>query len=420
MKSAITYNNISLAKKVSDDVNKKFHLLMFLIWPLMGFIVACRDFSSRFNRNMILAFYTLYGFTFYISPAMDGQRYASHLEKMYSIPTENYDEIFEGLFSDGGQLDILQPLITFIVSRFTSYYSVLFAVFAFILGTIQLKTIYMLYQDAEKKFNSNVIILLWFLPFLLSIFSINGFRMWTAAWFFMYGVYNYTYRKKRIYLLVALSTAFIHFSFITVNIVFLIYAFAGNRRLLFTILAIASFMFSELPLPAIQTYVENFGSGITRKFTSYTHEKYSASVQESTQHAAWFIRWSGPLLKYFLCIAIGSMYFRLRNVKFSKEFNSLWCVTLLILTYANLASLVPSGGRFLTVFFLISIALLIIFYAHYYTAKKIDTIILVGIFPMALFALVAVRVGLSTTNLSLILPTPVIAIFTNNGLPIMN
>lgn len=419
MKDAVLHTKTSVFERISEESRKKYQLLIFLIWPFIGFIMACRDFSSRLNRNLILVFYTLYGFTFFVNPAMDGERYANQLLRVYDIPFENRDKIFEGLFSEEGELDLLQPALTFLVSRFTSYPGILFAVFALVFGLLQLKTIYMVYQDTEGHRNKNVIALLCYLPLLLPIFSINGFRMWTAAWLFAYGVYNYAYRNKKLYLFVALSAILVHFSFITVSIVLLIYVFAGNRKWIYTVLASISFMLSELPLPAIEAYVENFGSGITRKFNSYTNTKYTKTVEEYKQQAAWFITLSSVTLKYFFTIAMGSMYFRIGKVKVSKEFNSLWCVTLLILTYANLASTVPSGGRFLTVYYILATLLLIIFYAHYYNTRKLDPIILFGIFPMLLTAAISTRVGLNTTNITLLMPSPIIAIFSDNGMPII-
>jgi len=178
-------------------------------------------------------------------------------------------------------------------------------------------------------------------------------------------------------------------------------------------------MLSELPLPAIEAYVENFGSGITRKFDSYTNSKYTENVEENKQQAPWFITLSFATLKYFYTIALASMYFRIGKVKVSKGFKSLWCVTLLMLTYANLASTVPSGGRFLTVYYILATLLLIIFYAYYYNIRKLDIIILLGIFPMVLTSLISFRVGMNTTNLSLLMPSPILAIFTDNGMPIL-
>ncbi|MGV3461108.1 MAG: EpsG family protein [Flavobacterium sp.] len=418
MRSPAIHNGYSASAKINEDVKKKFHLIMFLIWPVMGFAVACRDFSSRFNRQIILAFYTLYGFTFFINPTMDGQRYANHLRRLYDIPSENVSAIFGGLFSEQGELDLLQPVLTLLVSRFTSYHGILFAAFALVFGTIQLKSIYMLYTDTKEQLNKNVLILLCFLPLLLPVFSINGFRMWTAAWIFFYGAYNLTYRKKKLYILVCFASIFAHFSFFTLNIVLLCYLLGGNRRLIYTVLALISFTLSELPLASIQGYVENFGSGITRKFTSYTHERYMEESFAMREQAAWFIRWSGPLLKYFLTAGIALMYIRLKNVKISKEFNSLWCLTLLILTYANLVSTVPSGGRFLTIYYLFAVGLLIIFYAKYYNTRHFDKVILIGIFPMLLYSVVGIRVGLNTVNLTLFMPTPLMALFTDNGIPI--
>lgn len=351
---------------------------------------------------------------------MDGQRYANHLHEIYQIPTQNITQIFEGLFSAQGELDILQPIITFAVSRFTSFTGILFAVFAIVFGIFQLRSIHMLYEDSKGKMNKNVIILLCFMPLMLPIFSINGFRMWTAAWIFFYGAYNYTYRGKKMYAWVCLSSILVHFSFITLNLVFLAYMLGGNRKWTYTALAIISFTLSEFPLASVEGYIENFGSGITRKFTSYTNTKYTENITEMKAQAAWFIRWSTPLMRYFLAIAIAFIYVRLKKVKISDRFNSLWCLTLLVLTYANLVLPVPSGIRFMSVYYLFAVALLIIFYSQYYKSRKLDTPIILGLFPMILYVLITFRVGFNTVNLTLFMPTPIMAIFTGEGMPLLN
>ena len=63
--------------------------------------------------------------------------------------------IIGGLYGSQTTVDIVQPLISFIVSRFTSHHSLLFASFAALFGFFYLKSINLLYKRYyESRLNA--------------------------------------------------------------------------------------------------------------------------------------------------------------------------------------------------------------------------------------------------------------------------
>src|SRR5690606_24849084 len=126
------------------------------------------------------------------------------------------NEHISGLYETS--LDFVQPLINFIVSRFTDSHHVLFAVYALTFGYFWLKTIDFVNKRVQLGRNKLTIVYTIFLISLIPIFNINGFRMWTAAWIFIYGALHVVFNKDWRYLLVSLSDCTSHFSFLTVTL----------------------------------------------------------------------------------------------------------------------------------------------------------------------------------------------------------
>lgn len=338
---------------------------------------------------------------------MDGERYALHLKRAYDQPFSEIFTIFEGLFAENQTFDFVQPTLTLFISLFTDSHHLLFAAFAFIFGYFQLKSIYAISKDITKKRNFHAQIFFLLMFFVLPIFEINGFRMWTASWVFFYGVYKFIVDKDRRFILVALFSMGIHFSFILPCLVLVGYVFLGNRDVLYLPTAVATFFLSELPIPAISGAFNQIGGGLAYKFKSYSHERYMETVLETKSQGAWFLSAPKWVLYCYVALLI-SIYIRMKRVETDKGFQNLFSFTLVFLSFANIASLIPSGGRFHKVFLVFGTAVLFIYFAKYYTREKLNKLVLISLVPIVIMVLVTLRVGMETLNTVLFLPSPII------------
>jgi hypothetical protein len=313
------------------------------------------------------------------------------------LPFKEFFKMVGGLYSDT-TVDVIQPLLVFIVSRFTNYPGVLFAAFAALFGFFYLKSINLLYSRYKKNPDMNGLIFIIFFVFILPITQINGFRMWTAAWIFIYGSYYVVLYGDKRYLIVALAASLVHFSFIIANTVLLIYFFLGNRNIVYIPVVILSFIIPDLIAPYVQSIGGSLSGALASRYTGYTNEAVLIVNEERMQYAAWFMRLRVDLILYYLIFAI--IYIQIKSGKLmqDKPERNMFSFLLLFLSFVNFGGVIPTvGNRFQIVFFLFA-TFYIIIYILKLPDKKISLLTWIGLFPMLLFAAVSFRQGADTIN----------------------
>ncbi|KYP15123.1 EpsG family protein [Flavihumibacter sp. CACIAM 22H1] len=399
------------------DNGARYLIIAFLVWPFLGFLLALRNLRGRLNGVIIYLFFLLYGLTFVINPAMDGQRYANNLKAAYN-KSVSYDEFLPSLYAENGSVDLLEPGLVFLISRVTSEHYLLFVCFAAIFGFFYLKSIKIAYQQYIESRNFNALVFFLFFPWIIPIFEINGFRFWTASWMFFYSSYMILVYGNKKYLLLALSVCFVHFSFLSLNIVLLLYLLLGDRKNIYFIVSILTLFISELDLQGLRELAASFDGSLSTKANRYLHEDYVEYVTDLNQSAAWFMKLYTPLLFYFVLAHLIFVYIKLRKITVPKSFLSLFCFSLLVLSFSNLSSLIPSGARFRSVFMLFSISMLVYFYSSIYKMPKLNWFVIICAFPFLLKVLISIRVGADTLNTVLFMPGPVIATMYNLPFPV--
>ena len=170
----------------------KHYLVLFIVWPFASFITALINYRQREAKKVVYLFLIYYGLTFVNNnPYVDAYRYALTFKENALLPFSEFLNIVGGLYSDT-TVDIIEPLISFIVSRFTSNYSFYFAVWAALFGFFYLKSINLLYEKHSERPGWNTLILLIFFILILPVTSITGIRMWTAAWILFWCISCYS------------------------------------------------------------------------------------------------------------------------------------------------------------------------------------------------------------------------------------
>jgi len=399
------YNRISSQVFSINRDNNKFYLILFLVWPFLAFLTAIANYSSWESKKVVYIFLIYYGLTFVIgNEGADAARYALSLKNNAELPFSDFFEIVGGIYSSDTSIDIVEPLISFIVSRFSSQSGVLFAFYAALFGFFHLKSINLLYERYRQKPGWNAMIHLVFFIMILPISAINGFRMWTAAWIFFYGAYHVILNRDPRYFLITFAASLVHFSFLSVNAVLLIYYFAGNRNAIYLPLAILSFIVPQLITPYIQSIIGLLGGGLKSRAQMYSSESSILGRQENFEQLIWFMKISSDLVLYYLVLAIVFIQIKKKTIIQEASEKNLFSFLLLFLTFVNFGMQIPSfGGRFQTLFFMFA-TLFVFLHFLKLPGNRINLLTIVGLFPLLLYAAISFRQASDSINVWIFTP----------------
>jgi hypothetical protein len=383
----------------SSEVSAKHYLLLFVIWPFLAFITAVINYSDKAAKKVVYIFLIYYGFSFVIDPGSlnDSARYALMLKANAILPFKDVFKVIGGLYSDTS-IDIIDPLITFIVSRVTSQYNLLFAAYAALFGFFYLKSCNLLYYRYRENPGWNALVHMIFFATILPITAINGFRMWTAVWIFFYGAYHVILYRDLKFLFFTFFAPLVHWSFIIPNAILLLYFFVGNRNIIYLPLALVSFVLPRMMTQYFALISLKLGGSLQNRYEMYSDTAYVEGVQNSAADLAWFMRIGSDLVFYYLLLAVIVARIKFKALGQDKEADNLFSFLLIFLSFVNFSMGIPSlGTRFQLVFFIFAI-LYIFMYLVKIPGRKINLLTLIGLFPMLLRSLIAFRQGSDSLN----------------------
>jgi hypothetical protein len=375
------------------------YLIVFILWPFMALIMALANYRSKEARGIVYLFVVYYGLTFVAEFFyMDAYRYVEEFQYHATLPFTEFFRIVGGLYSNESSVDVIEPFISFTVSRFTTNYHFLFAAYALLFGYFYIKSINLMYDEYEKKKDINALIFLIFFALLIPPTSISVPRMWTAAWIFFLGAYHVLVYRNAKYLLLAFGAGLMHWSFFAVALILLGYYFAGNRNLVYTPIAIASFIIPGALMPIFTAISPILGAAVEHRFIGYTSESYAQWVEQLTSQASWFVLLNNRLIFYYFVLMIIMIRFLKRDqVRGEKEEN--WYSFLLIMVaFVNFGRVIPEFGARMQTVFLLFAAAYVFFYYMNLSWGKLRPMTLVGLLPMILYAAVEFRMGSETIN----------------------
>lgn len=379
--------------------------LVFLVWPFIAFLIALSKYKYRTSRIIVYLFLVLYGLTFMISGVgVDSWEYTQKLVANAGRPFTEFWNIVAGLYAYDTSVDFVEPFISFIVSRVTSKHYILFGAYAAIFSFFYLKSVNFIHDRYINSPNITLFILMVCFTLVNPVFNINGFRFYTAAWIFFYGAYNFVLNKDKKYFFIALSSALVHFSFISAGFVLIVYFFAGNRNIIYLPVLLVSFVIPNLLAPYLNRLLPSLGSGLQNRIEGYTNEDYVQYVQESSASLNWFMQAENFIL-YFLIFAIFFLRLKYKEISAKEESANLFSFLLLFLSFVNFGKSIPSVGRFQTLFILFGMLYIILILVQIPVSKRYF-ISIVGLIPIILFSMLSLRIGLETVNIRLLEPFP--------------
>lgn len=401
------------------DVEKKnsfFILCLFALSPFLSLLLSIRNYRASWAKNGVWLFVAFYGYTMVISSeGIDANFYRDDFLRMAQsdISLDN----FSNLLYSGEQsyVDIVQPLITFIVSYFTSDYRILFLVFGTLFGYFYSRNIWYLIDNSGAGFRKEVIPFVVTFALIVGFWQINGFRMWTAAHIFFFGAIRYLYEDKKQGFFIAAFSVLVHFSFVLPTAILLIHTIFKNRVHFYFWIFFGTFFISEISLTVVNELLTSIVPDILlNRVEGYTNEEYAESISQSIQQNSWHAIFYERALRWVIISFISVIYFRsLYLVKSRKSLFSLFNFTLLFLAIGNLLSLVPSGGRFNIIANLFAMTIIVLSLQKVQKGHVILRLVPFAVPALFLYCVVALRLGFDTIGVTTILGNPFVAIFTD-------
>jgi hypothetical protein len=401
-------------------------LYFFFLWlfnPFIALIYALRNFSkTKVFPWFLISLY--FGISFIVSQTGgDSQRYAAELVR-YNQSSISFVDLLANLYNEeGGNTDIYQVLVTWLVSLFTDRPKFLFGVFAVVFGYFWYKSIEIIIKASDTvRYKSNLVGLVLIMILLTNpIWSINGVRMWTAVQIFMYGVLCVEVKKDNKGYLWIFSTILVHISLGSILIWYLIYKLLPLKRINILFYAyVISFFFGELNIEVLRTYTDQL-PGFLESKKSYVGEEYMEVIGEMDNQAAIHYVLANTFKKYLVLGIVIYMYIKsfLKGKTNNVLFEKLFKLSMFMALFANIAASVPSGGRFLVLTDMLMLSTFVFFLTL--NQVKIEYILKNIVSGILVFLIIfQIRTGFDFIGIFYFIGNPIIMLFFDDTTPVID
>lgn len=387
--------------------------IVFLFWPILALRLSIINRDKEWAKNIFWIFCVYYGYTFIIpNVGSDAYSYAQTFHE-FGLKSISISDMLSSLFKDKN-VDVLQPVISYTVSRFTNDSRILFATYALIFGYFYTNNLWYLFEKIDKK--SSFILGVYILVFALicPIWRINGFRFWTATHIFLFGLLPYLLDGNKKSILISTLSIFVHFSFVLPVLVWVVYALTGNKQKLFFFIFVLTSFVNELDFGFIRSQLSFLPDIYDNKVNIYVNEGYRA-FEEQNQSSNLLVANYAFLFNVVNYIFIIAIYLKRKIfVNFNAGFVNLFSFTLLFYSFSNIVDLMPQGSRFLTLAHLLTFFLIIVYMNNIFYDKTINFIKLAVMPILLIFLVVSLRMGIEFTGLLSVLGNPFLAPFVDD------
>ncbi|MBX7046481.1 MAG: EpsG family protein [Ignavibacteria bacterium] len=403
--------------------------IFFILSPFLTVLYSIKHYKRSFAKNIIWAFTIFYGYTFVIfNDEMDSMRYkewflknvtdnltfSQFLGTLYSVDN----------FSTGISIDIVEPLLSYLVAQFTSDFRFLFAAYGLIVGFFYSRNIWYVLERIDFSSKKMLFPLLLCFAVIAPIWDLNGFRFCSATHIFLYGSLPFLFERDMKKLIFCLLSCLVHFSFVFPVIILIVYMILGNRFFIYYMIFIASMFVTSVNIEAVNEIVaNNFPEVFQVRTSGYTNVERAKELKEdaASSNLNWYVKGHENVLKWLIIIFISVIFFRGKDfVRSHQNLLRLICFTLFLYGMSNVASLLPSGGRFIALSNLFAIVF-IIFYVEIGPKETVLNKLIPLAVPMLwLFIIVRFRMSLDTFGVSTVLGNPIVIMFFQGDTALIN
>jgi hypothetical protein len=304
------------------------------------------------------------------SSLYDLDRVLKSAELYASKANSEFFSIVTGLYGDvdDSGVDIYRDLVSFVVTRFTNNGHIVLLVFGLVYGYLYAKCLSTLLQINSLKNYQTAFVLLSF-SMIFSMDQIAGIRFATASYLFFYGVINYLRTNEIKYFFILTLACLVHFSYISLILLFFIYILTKpSEKLLYIVIGL-SFIAGTLFQGLMQNVFSFLGGSLEARANLYL------GVEGDKGNVIWFVEYREELMNAFIVIFfIVSKLLKIKVVENSLS-QSLFKFTLLILILSNFTMSIPDAGyRFNLVFIFFYMAYVYVTYNLNYRNKNINSL----------------------------------------------
>lgn len=369
-------------KNYKIDKNYFTSLIFFIANPLLGFFVSCFYFNRKWFPKIIFGLFIFFGMTFVVpNNKVDSFSYEKDFFNYKNISFHNFNDII----IERGKVDLIEPLLSFFISRFTDDSFYLFSTYAFLFSIFIYLNLNIIYKNFFLKRNFYYFTLVLGVLFINPIWNINGIRYWAATNIFIYSILNlFVLKNYKRGIIVFLFLPLLHYSFIfPILISFAFYFIKKINLKFFIILAIFFSSLNFIELNILITFLNNIiPPFFFDKFSAYTDPEYVKSIEESKMSISYFSIIHRLLLVIFQFIFIYKILRLNKICNFKDIFLKYY---LFILSFFSFLQVIPSLGRFIIVSYII-LFILTIKYSHLFEKQlKFALSIIIFLFVIGQF-----------------------------------
>ena len=398
----------AVPKVASAAVGRRRHtrsILLALLSPFLAVVLALRHPRDPSAKNLVWIFTIFYGAVFYIAAGSgdDSVRYAAKLALMHDTDFGLADLVSNFYTDRDAYQDLYQPVVTFLVSRITGNSWLLFGTFGVLLGYVYSRNVWFLIDRVPKRPGVTVWFLVIAFAFAVGIgVSLNGVRMWTALHVFIFGILYFAERKELKFLLIALLSPLIHFSFLIPSALLLAFLFAKRFGPAIYAFFVASFFVAALDVTLIRGAMEYLPQTMSERAIRGYVDRADMVVMGDGVMRPWFLVLNSSLVTAFLFLAATWLFLRRAHER-DDVIKFLFLFGMLIYGGVNLVAHIPSAGRFFSIGEMLIIGALVLFLADQARARKLDFQIAGALLPLlAIHAALGIRFFLEYASVWLI------------------
>lgn len=378
----------AFARRKTSEISRRDATMMLLATfsPFLGLVLGLFHPRDSAAKNLVWVFTVFYGTVFYIASwsTADSLRYVEQLRFMHNTGFGFGDLVGSFFANRQSYQDLYQPLVTFLVSRVTDETWLLFGAFGILLGYVYSRNVWFLIEKLPRRPGLTIWVLVLAFAFVVGIgVSFNGVRMWTALHVFIFGVLYFSDTKQPKYLLIALLSPLIHFSFVIPCGLLIAFLFVKRFGLAIYVFFVVSFFIGAIDVAVIRSTAEYLPLTMGERATSgYIDraEDYGMAGGADGQ-TAWFLVLNSTLVLVFVFLAATWLFYRKAHERTGPT-GFLLLFGMLIYGSINLVTHIPSAGRFFSIGEMLMIAALVLFLAGQPRVKKLDFLLASAALPL--------------------------------------
>lgn len=417
--------------------NKSNALILTFVFPFAGLIYSLANWRQPWAKNSFWLACVYMGAVLIFCPegtvlgiGADGGRYVLRLMAMYNNRSLTIGGILSSLGHDPEIMDLYQPILTYIISRFTDNGHVLFAAFAFVFGFFYSRNIWYVLEKLPNKKLGNLFILVTLYFLICPITQINGVRMWTATHIYVYAMMPYVFERDKSKLWWVLLTPLVHFSFLYVAVFAVAWSILPYRlkaqSSLFVIIALVFFavtlFINTLNFDAVSGMLEEYSPETYEGHISgYVSQDYADARAEASSRNNWYVAASGNISHWCYNILLLALLPCLkRNFKKDDGLMHLYTFTLFLGGFANIMALIPSGGRFQVLSLMFKVPLILLVVMSIPTSDSFKKLVTISLFFLLLPFVFEIRKLLDFFSITVIIGNFLTLFFWENNVPLID